>query len=216
MLKPVLKLFIVFNILIFNTIHAQKNQEWTLKNNKDGVKVFYRKTSDVHEVKLTSSIETRLSGIIQLFSEVENYPLWGYRIIESKLLKKVSDQEMYYYSKIDFPWPLNDRDLVMHTFLEQDSTTKVITARSKAAPDFIPENEDVVRIKTCNTTWKLHPGTSGWMYLEYYIYSNPGGNIPDWAINLGIDVGPRETIKSIRNILKKDKYAHAKIPYIKD
>jgi hypothetical protein len=216
MLKPALKLLFLFSILIFNNLAAQKNQDWTLKNNKDGVKVFYRKTSDVHEVKLTSSIETRLSGIIQLFSEVENYPQWGYRIVESKLLKKVSDREMYYYSKIDFPWPLNDRDLIMHTFLEQDSTTKVITARSIAAPDFIPENKDIVRIKTCNTTWKLHPGSSGWMYLEYYIYSNPGGNIPDWAVNLGIDVGPRETIKSIRNILKKEKYAKAKLPYIKD
>jgi hypothetical protein len=216
MLKTALNLIFLFNIFTFNILIGQKNQDWILKNNKDGVKVYYRKTTDVHEVKLTSSIETRMSGIIQLFSEVENYPHWGYRIVESKLLKKISDREQYYYAKIDFPWPLSDRDLIMHTFLEQDSTTKIITAKSKATPGFLPENKDIVRIKTCNTTWKLHPGTSGWMYIEYFIYSNPGGNIPDWAINLGIDVGPRETIKNIRDILKKDKYTKAKIPYIKD
>lgn len=203
-------------MLFFNILQAQDDKKWILKSQKDGVKVYYKKTSDVYEIKLTSSIETRLSGIIQLFSEVENYPKWGYRVIESKLLKKVSDKEMYYYSKIDFPWPLNDRDLIMHTSLEQDSSTKVITARSVAAPDFIPEIKECVRMKTCNTTWKLHPGTSGWMYLEYYIYSNPAGNIPDWAVNLGIDVGPRETVKNMRRILKGEHYKNAKLGYIKD
>jgi hypothetical protein len=191
-------------------------EEWSLKNEKEGVKVYYKKTSNIHEIKLITSIKVPLSGLIQLFSEVELYPNWGYKILESRLIKKVSETEMYYYSRIDFPWPMSDRDLIMHTKLEQDPTTKRIKATSTAVPDMLPEVQDVVRIRQASTQWNLFPGTSGWLYIEYYIYSSPGGNIPDWLVNMAIDVGPRETIKNIRNIVQQAKYQSAKLAHIRD
>ncbi|MBK8922208.1 MAG: hypothetical protein IPM81_12020 [Saprospirales bacterium] len=47
-------------------------------------------------------------------------------------------------------------------------------------------------------------------------YSDPGGNLPDWAINLAIDVGPRETIKRMREILKDPLYQNAKLAHIRE
>jgi len=201
---------------LFTLLAAQKNDGWELKNNKDGVKVYFKKTADVHEIKLITSLHTSLSGIVQLLSEVEHYPLWGYKILESKLLKKVSDTEVYYYTKLDFPWPLNDRDIIMHTHLTQDPVTKKIITTSVAVPDYLPENKDVVRIQQANTRWTLLPGTGGWPYIEYYIYTNPGGNLPDWLINMAIDVGPRETIKAMRTLLQQEKYKKTKLAHIKE
>jgi len=197
-------------------INAQNNDSWVFKNEKEGVKVYYKVTSDIQEVKLISSIQSTMSGLIQLFSEVENYPKWGYKIIESRLLNKVSDTESYYYSKIDFPWPMNDRDIIMHSKTVQDPVTHCITAVSVAVPDYIPVNKDVIRIRTANTKWTIYPGTGGWLYTEYYIKSNPGGTIPEWLVNLAIDMGPRETIKGIRNALKQKRYQQVKLGYIKE
>jgi len=195
---------------------AQSSDDWNLKNDKDGVKVYFKKTADVHEIKLVTSLQTSLAGLVQLLSEVEHYPLWGYKVLDAKLLKKVSDTEMYYYSKLDFPWPLNDRDVIMHTHLEQDPVTKKIIARSVAVPDYLPENKDVIRIRNAHTQWTLLPGTGGWPYIEYYIYSDPGGNLPDWLVNMAIDVGPRETIKGIRTMLQQDRYKNAKLMHIQE
>ncbi len=207
---------LLFLLLFFNSLDAQTSSDWALKNNKDGVKVYFRKTADVHEIKLVTSLHTSLSGLVQLLSEVEHYPVWGYKVIEAKLLKKVSNTERYYYSKLDFPWPLNDRDIIMHTYLEQDSVSKRIIARSVAAPDYLPENKDVVRIRNAHTQWTLMPGTGGWPYIEYHIYSDPAGNLPDWLVNMAIDVGPRETIKAMRGLLQQDKYKKAKLAHIKE
>ena len=204
-------LAILFSIGLF----AQK-KDWTLKNEKEGVKVYYRSTGDVHEVKLATSIQTSFSSLVHLFSEVENFPKWGYKVVESRLLKRVSDTEIYYYSKLDFPWPLNDRDIIMHSVLIQDAATGIITAKSVAVPDYVPEVKDVVRMKTANTVWSLYPGEKGWRYIEYYIYSKPGGNIPDWLVNMAIDVGPRETIKSIKKILQQPAYREKRLAYIKE
>ncbi|MEI6411495.1 MAG: START domain-containing protein [Bacteroidota bacterium] len=210
-------LSISFLILFLSLkINAQDNDGWVFKNEKEGVKVYYKSTSDIQEVKLISSIQSTMSGLIQLFSEVENYPKWGYKIIESRLLKKVSDTESYYYSKIDFPWPMNDRDIIMHSITVQDPVTRCITAVSVAVPDYIPVNKDVIRIRTANTKWTIYPGAGGWLYTEYYIHSDPGGTIPEWLVNLAIDMGPRETIKGIRNALKQNRYQQVKLGYIKE
>jgi hypothetical protein len=151
-----------------------------------------------------------------LLSEVENYPKWGYKVLDSKELKRVSDTETYYYSKLDFPWPLDDRDIIVHSKMEQDPITRRITATSISSPDYLPGNKGVVRMRNAHTTWTLLPGPGGWTYVEYYIYSDPGGSLPDWLVNMALDVGPRETIKSIRNFVQQEKYQSAKLAHVKN
>lgn len=197
-------------------LSGQNKDGWVLKNEKDAVKVYYRKTSDIYELKLATSLKVPLSGIVHLFDEVGKYPEWGYKISEARLLKRVSPTEMYYYSRIDFPWPMNDRDVILHTVLEQDPKTGAVMSVSSSAPDYIPEVKDVIRVQKANTIWTLIPGAGGWLYAEYYLYSDPGGSIPDWAINLALDVGPRETVKRMREILKEKYYQNTKLAHIKE
>ena len=151
-----------------------------------------------------------------LLSEVDHYPAWGYKVAESKLLTQTSVNESVYYSKLDFPWPLDDRDIIMRNNVVQDPLTGKIVATSVAAPGYIAENKDVVRIKNAKTIWTIVPGSGGWLYVEYYIYSDPGGSLPDWLVNMAIDVGPRETIKNIREFVRLPKYQTAKLAHIKD
>jgi START domain len=214
--NPAVLLFLT-GLFCYLPLGAQKKSgDWELKSEKDDMKVYYKKNAGVHKLKITTSIKTTLSGITQLFNEVENYKKWGYKITESKLLKKVSDTEVYYYVKLDFPWPMDDRDLIMHTTLEQDPKTQVVRSVSKAVPDYLPENKGIVRIKEADTKWTMYPGTDDWLYIEYELFSDPGGSIPDWAVNFAIDIGPTETIKSVRTLLKDSKYQSAKLAYIKE
>ncbi len=208
--------FCIAMLLSPSLFFAQNMDGWTFKNEKEGVKVYYRKTDDIYELKLITSLKVSLSGLVTLFSEVENYPKWGYKVIESRQLKKVSDWEVYYYSKLDFPWPLDDRDIVVRSTMTQDPATGRITTSSIAEPNYLPAQKGVVRMTNAHTSWTLVPGPGGWTYVEYYIYSDPGGSLPDWLVNMALDVGPRETIKSIRNFVQQDKYQRAKLAYLKD
>ncbi|MBL7802705.1 MAG: hypothetical protein JNL02_03145 [Saprospiraceae bacterium] len=195
---------------------AQSNDGWVFKNEKEAVKVYIRKTSDVHELKLVTSLKAPLSGMVQLLSEVDQYPVWGYKVAEARVVRRVNDQECYYYSRLDFPWPMNDRDIVMHSVVKQDPNTRAISATSQAMTGMVPEVKDVIRIRSCHSKWTIIPGAGGWLYVEYYIYSDPGGSLPDWLVNMAIDSGPRETIKNIRQMLQQPKYQSAKLAYIKE
>lgn len=210
-------LAIIFATLFAPSLFFAQNPDgWVFKNEKEGVKVFYRKTSDIYEIKLITSLKVSLSGLVTLLSEVDNYPKWGYKIAESRELKRVSGMETYYYSKLDFPWPLDDRDIVVRSKIEQDPITRRITATSVAVPDFLPDIKGLVRIRNARTSWTLLPGPGGWTYVEYHIYSDPGGSLPDWLINMALDVGPRETIKNIRGFIQQPKYQSIKLAHLKD
>lgn len=211
-----LLMLVFMGLIASGSARAQNGDGWVFKNEKDGVKTYYKKTSDVHEIKMVTSMKAPLSGIVKLLNEVENYTTWGYKISEAKFLKRTNDKEFYYYSKIDFPWPLDDRDIIVQAKLEQDSASKRVTCTSHAKPNYLPENKDVVRMKITTTKWTIVPGTGGWCYIEYYIYADPGGNIPDWLVNMAIDVGPLETLGRMRTMLKQPQYQSAKLAYIKE
>lgn len=208
---PIIALFAFFTV----AAGAQQSDGWALKGTKDGVNVYYRdQASSVQEIKLVTTLDASLAGITQLLTEVDLYPKWGYKIVESRVIKQVSDHEAYYYSRIDFPWPLSDRDVVMHAKLTQHPTTHVITAISKAMPDYIPAVKDVVRIRQATTKWTIRRQNADKLAVEYYINSDPGGNLPDWLVNMAIDVGPRETIKNMRGLLSQNRYRQARIAHI--
>lgn len=209
-----LSLFCIGLFFLSVSLQAQSNDSWIFKNQKDNVKVYYKSTGAVHQVKLTTSVQASLSGIMHLLYDVPAYAQWGYKIMESRLLRKVSETEVYYYVRIDFPWPMNDRDLILHSKMEQNPETRNIITSSTSMPNFIPPYKDVVRMHTASTKWVLIPGNNGWTYMEYYLHSDPGGSIPDWAVNMAIDVGPRETVNRMRSLLKKPEYKDMKLAHI--
>ncbi len=211
--------FIIFllNVVIGSqALIGQNENKWEFKNKKDGVETYFRKNAEVYELKLVASIKTSLSGINLLFSEPEHYAQWGYKVSYAKLLKKVSETEIYYYTRLDFPWPMDDRDVIMHSVMEQDPVTKKTIAKSVSVPDYLPEVKGCVRMRQSTTQWTMIPGEGGWLYVEYYVNSSPGGTIPDWMVNMAIDVGPRETVKAIRKFVQQGKYQNAKLAHLID
>jgi hypothetical protein len=191
-------------------LSAQPPGDWELKSEKDGTKVYYRRSSEIYEVKLTAAFKTPLTGFRELLFDVSRYSTWGYKCTDVRLIKQVSATEFYYYVRIDFPWPMADRDLVMHTTMQQDPNNHRIVIFSEATPDMVPPVEGIVRIRDAHTKWVLIPGQDNWVYGAYEIYSNPGGNIPDWLVNMAIDVGPKETFQNIRGLLREPRYQNAK------
>ncbi len=201
---------------IAQPLNAQKSGEWILKNQKDGVKVYYRQTADVYELKLTTHVWASLPGMVLLFDDPSRYTEWVYRSVESRCIKRVSETEMYYYVRFDFPWPLSDRDLIMHTQLKQDPQTRALVWTSIAAPDVLPEKEGIVRIRKAHSKWLIAPAGSGMLSVEYYLYSHPSGSLPSWLVNTAVDMGPRETIRSVHNLLLEPRYQNARLAHIRE
>lgn len=208
-------------ILLFVFLAApsgQKDSEWKLKKDADGIKVYYRKSEDsrINELKLTTTVESSLSALVSLLRDVPNYTTWIYKCVVSEPLGNSSPQEGRYYTQLDFPWPLSDRDFVAQSVLSQDPETKIVEIHSTGLPDQLEEKKGAVRIKTLKLYWKFTPLPKGKVQIDYELLSDPGGMLPKWLINMALDQGPTKTILALRQEIQKEKYQNNQLDYIKE
>jgi hypothetical protein len=209
--------FSVFYLLILLSFPAQA-QEWTLKKNEDGIKVYTRlpEGSSLDEVRATVRVKTTLSAFTALLKDVPGYKDWAYNCVEAKIIKVVCDTAQCYYTQTDLPWPVSNRDLIFRSSLKQDSITLIIKTNSVCVPDMLEENEGIVRIRSGSTSWTLTPLSRGFVDVDYFASIDPGGTVPAWLINSTIDMGPYNTLKNVRKLLEGGKYKNATFWFVKE
>jgi hypothetical protein len=195
---------------------AQDANKWEFKSEKDGCKIYHQHTEGLLHIKLATSFKVPLSGIALLFSEVESYTQWGYKMVESRLLRRVSDTELYYYARYDFPWPISDKDIILHSKLSQNPATGVLTIVNTPQPDYLPVKKGIERIRNTTTRWQFTKGNGGWVYTEQLISTDSAEGLPDWLVKLTADTGPRETAGNIRKMLSQERFQKATLAHIRE
>ncbi len=182
------------------SIRAQE-AEWTLRYDKDDIQVHHRKSeySSIHELKLVTTVPTSMPVLLQFLSDVDHFPIWVYRCVEAREVERMSRAEGVYYSRMDFPWPLKDRDFFARSRARVGQDGKVVVIEVEGEPDYEAERSQVVRIPMLKVTWTLTELATEKIRVDYYLHTDPGGNLPSWLINLAIDKGPSETMQNIRS-----------------
>lgn len=200
------------------TLFAQNSgAEWKEKRVKDGVRVFLKDDgSGIYGLKLVATVEASLHSIAALLVDVEAYPTWVYKTNEAWRVRTDSDTDMHYYCNSDFPWPLEDRDLVVRSQISHDPKTGILTSASTAVGGLVEKRKNRIRMETTDINWIFTPKTDGKVLVEYTLRSNPGGLLPDWLVNMAIDFGPIETMKNFRRELATEKYRLARVGFLKE
>ncbi len=206
-------------LLVFvysGSLFAQNPILWEYKGEKEGIKIYHQKTPGFLHIKLSTAVNAPLSGIAALFADVDHFTDWGYKMSESRMLRRVSNTEVLYYAKYDFPWPMDDRDIILLSKLEQDPITRKISIVNTPYPAYLPDYEGVVRIKNTTTHWFFIPGKDGWVFVEQQIATDSAEDMPEWLIKMTLETGPRETAKAIRKRLLLEQYQTVRLAHIRD
>ena len=108
-----------------------KEAKWKLAKNKKGVKVYTRKVEGISfkEYKGVTTIKTSLARLVALAADIEAGPDWIDTCSKGELLKQVNPRESYTYSLNGAPWPVRDRDAVVHNVISQDAKTLAVTIK---------------------------------------------------------------------------------------
>lgn len=207
----------LFLVLLFawsSLVFAQA--DWTLKSAKNGMDI-YTKTvsaSGLKGIRVKCNLPAKLSQMVALILDVNAGEDWVYGTKSSTLLKKVSPSELYYYSEVDIPWPINNRDFIAHLIVSQDPRTKVVTINGPTEPNYLPVKENIVRVNHSNGKWVLTPIKSNLIQIDYTLEVDPGGTIPVWLVNLFATSGPSETFKKMKTQIQKPQYVNANLSFI--
>ena len=211
--------FCIFMVMLMipHTATCQ-DSGWKLIKQENGISLYSREVSnsDYKEVKAVTHIKTSLSSLIALLKDIPSYPKWVNRCAYSKILEIINDTCHYGYVVTDSPWPLSDRDFVYEFAFCQDSITKIVTTKTTAKPNYIPHNENYIRITDAHSNWQLTPLESGLVEVIYQGIADPEINIPAWLVNTSIASSPIITMTNMKTEVLKPKYRDAKFGFINE
>ena len=193
----------------------EKEAEWVLAKNKQGVKVYTRKVEgiDFKEFKGIITIKTSLTSLVALVRDVEASPDWVENCSKSEVLKRINTNETYTYSLSKAPWPVKDRDVIVHNVISLDKDTLVVTIKQAGKPDYIKEEKNITRVKRIEGFWQFTPQEGGNVEVVYQVLSDPGGAIPAWLVNSSLVSQPYETLLKMQKVVKREKYQKAKLEF---
>jgi len=210
------KLLLTLTCLIFfaGTTYAQ--DDWKLKTEDGGIKVYTRAVanSNFKAVKVNCQVAATASQFVAVIMDIKNSVNWAYHTKSATVLKQVSPSELYYYSEVQVPWPVHNRDFICHIMVKQNPQTKVITVDAPCLGDYIPEKDAIVRVKQSVGKWVITPVSKDTLNIEYTLALDPGGDVPAWLINLFAAEGPMQTFKKLKIQLQNPAYQHVELPYI--
>jgi hypothetical protein len=108
---------------------------------------------------------------------------------------------VYFYSLLDFPWPVSDKWYIIK--IQRDET--------RASENIYSERWDleIGNLAANNGYWLLEPYGKGITKVTYQLLTDPGGNIPKSFIEIGTKVTMPDIIRAVRErafkISEKDK-----------
>lgn len=212
------KLLILFSLLFLGPVIACTQSEWSLFKEEDGIKVFFREAenSNIKEVKIQTRFQAHLSSMVALIGDVKNYRAWMDHCKVVKKLESSSPTDYVYYNLANFPWPLLDREYVMKSQMTQDPENLTVHIKSVAVPDFIPRNKGYIRVPETLSAWTIQPIENGFLELEYYLKSDPGGALPAWLVNIALKTQPFKTMQKLRELAQSEAYSNMQLGYIQE
>ncbi len=204
--KEVYWFLFFFHFLFLNvTLLSQEKYEWKLVKNSNNIKAYVKKenNSKVKSVKVETVAEASLSQLVSIIKDASSHNEWVFMNNGACILDSIDRFHWKYHGWSELPWPVMDRDFITDVVLIQDSVDYSIKIISRAIPDYLPENEDFVRVPLANSQWTLNPIGNGSVHITFELLTDIGGKIPAWFINLAVTKGPMGTMEGLLEQLNK-------------
>jgi hypothetical protein len=178
---------------------------WKLSKDEDGIKVYQSevKYSKFKSIKVECTLEGTYDKLMAILNDVPNQKNWVYNNKNSSILKRVSASEFYYYSEIHLPWPMTNRDAIVHMKMNKDSLNRFLKISEAGVPGYAPEKSGRVRVPRSDISWYVTMPSAKTISIVYIFDAEPGGSLPAWVVNMFTDKGPYESFKKLSELLKR-------------
>ncbi len=173
---------------------ARADAGWEQISQKDGVTVERRPRPG------SSFYELRARAVIPIAPQTFFATVWSYRdypefVPYLKSLRVVGEQpgESVLYQQIAMPL-VSDRDYTVRFYRAGEGETLVVRFDSADALGPAP-SAGYVRAQNIHGSWTLEPADGGRAtQVTYQLYSEPGGAVPSWIVNVAQKDAPRDLL----------------------
>ena len=193
---------LLFGSLMVIPVMAQK--EWTLVSNESWISIYKSEmsASNYKRIKVECTLDGTIDKLVRILNDVSNHKNWIYNTKNAYLVKKISASEYYYYTETTLPWPMQNRDAVVHIKFQRDNANHALNIAAFGEPDYLPIVSGKVRVPRSANTWQVTVPEPNKLHIVYIFEAEPGGHIPPWLVNTFVNKGPYESFRKLALLLK--------------
>jgi hypothetical protein len=199
------KILFIALMTIVHSIPVSAQDDWKLQKDKDGIKIYSAEVPDskIRAIKVVANYEATPGEIADIVMDINTATEWVSHLKSSYLVKRLSQNELYYYAEVNLPWPAANRDFVAHLTRSENMQTRVIIIDGPAVEGLVPEKKGIVRINNSLGKWIITPLDNNQVRVEYALHVDPAGSLPSWLVNMFSGEAPMQIFENLRLELKK-------------
>ena len=195
-------LLIVLSLTVCAVANAT-GTPWTMEQDEGSIQIYTRDVTDSPflEVKATALINAPIARVAAVMGDGEGCSEWRSMCKSSELLGSASDTERTVYMVLDLPWPISDRDMVIHSIIDIDIAAETVTVQLQSASEQ-HQGKDYVRAIT-NGQYQIKALGEDKVELTYIMHTDLGGDLSADLINPRVTASTYEDIKLLQTIAEK-------------
>lgn len=176
---------------------------WVHITTKNDIDIYSKllPNSPIKALRAEGLVNGRIEDIVAILRDVASAKEWVPNLVDRSYVQNISDTEAVLYDVNDLPWPVTDRDSVVHHKLSisEDQKSLILNFNSTEHEN-APKGKKYIRAIISKGEIVFTPKANK-TYVRVTILVDPMGEIPKFVVNLVQVNMPYDFIKSL------DKYA---------
>lgn len=192
------------NFAVLFVATASSSPAWERKLQRNGIVVDVRSVSgsDFKEFRARMRVKSSLARATAIMRDIPGYTRWMQDCKEAREIQKLSDSSGIVYSLQATPWPIAEREAVVRYHYSRSENPPTLYITIAAEPEALPQSNGRVRISKLKGYWS-YVEIDGELEVTYSMHSEPGGNLPSWAVAGMVAHLPYETMSKLRVELER-------------
>ena len=196
-------------MLFLGTPAAHTASTWERHYTKDGITVSSRPVhlSDFREFMGIGIINAPLEVVIAVLQDVKAMPGWLPDCKGAKIIRRDDKNSAVSQVIIDFPIPLNDRYIIVHSRGSIDPKKPIVHIAMKNLNEKGGEEvKGLVRMPLYRGTYQLEYLSRRKTRVTYRMHLHPGGSVVAWMAHITMKKNPYRFLMKLREMSAKKKY----------
>ena len=193
---------------------AENDNAWTLRKEDGQIRVYTidQPGSSFKAFKAVGVIDAPIENLMAVMINPGSCVEWVYNCTESRVLGEGGFHDRYAYSVNDMPWPVTDRDYVLHIRTRGDRSSGEVVMELNATPNKLAANAGRVRVDRSDTLYQFTPEGDS-TRMVWIQHPDPNGSLPGWLVNsLLVDI-PVRSMQALERVANLEKYQGYELIY---
>jgi hypothetical protein len=189
-------------LVLLCVVHAAAStKHWELVGDSDGIRVWTLEIpgQDLPGFRGVTTINASIDDIVKVMLDVPSHPEWMWQCDESRSIRWLTETNGLLYNRINAPWPVWDRDVVVDVAWRYTPNKEALTFRFRNVEEpGEPVVDGVVRLPRLEGFYRLWTEQPGKTNVLYQVEVDIAGNVPDFMARRYARKLPFKTLQRLR------------------